>query len=87
MKHITDAYTRVHGEWIDGNLSIATYLANQDYFRSGWACALAWKEEQEDEICDMCGAGLDNTGCCTNNNCEMLEIEKDVLYQQKEITK
>ena len=66
MKHITDAYIQVHGECPSrGYDAIAVWNLRLAMFRSGWACALAWKEEQD----------------------EMLEIEKDVLDQQKEITR
>ena len=51
MKHITDAYIQVHGECPDSGQDLIDYWHNEkQYFTSGWACALAWKEEQDEML-------------------------------------
>ena len=94
MKPITDAYISIHGECPSRYREMARPLwhMNKAMFTSGWACALAWKEEQVD-FCPECGEDLEypksHSGTYICRNCieqdEMLEIEEDILYQQEEL--
>ena len=45
MDEVTRAYIKVHGELREG---ISYWHHNKQMFESGWACALAWMEEQEE---------------------------------------
>ena len=51
MKHITDAYIQVHGECPNKDFE-ARGLWHHDkaVWTGAWACALAWKEEQEEML-------------------------------------